>query len=268
MAAAFALGGKLIGAFAGEPEGWRWALYCLCGPLILATLAMLLLREPQRTDVVVHSPSVRESWRELWRYRAVIAPLLIGMVTVEVAIGAALVWAAPTFTRDFNLAPDRIGGIMAAALLVSGIAGPVAGGVLADFCQRTGGPPRTTVMLSGLALLSAAAGLFALLPDATPASVLLASFMTLVGALLVAGSALFMIVIPNEMRGLCMGVLSGACMLFGVGIAPLFVSVLSGVLGGGGAIGVALTSVCVVAGLLGAATFALGSRAVMRTAVA
>lgn len=177
--AAFALGGMLL-AMAGASSGsWRSALLWMCVLLVPTVLLMLALREPPRTGVNVINPPLREVWPQLWRYRNVIMPLLLARVMVWIADGAVLVWGAPIFARNFALAPERIGAIMGTALLVSGISGPILGGVLADFCQRSGGPRRTMTALAVVTLLEAPAALFALAPSATLAGIVLTAFLTL-----------------------------------------------------------------------------------------
>src|SRR2546426_882375 len=117
------------------------------GLLVPILLLMLLLREPPRTEVVVEKPPLSAVWPELWRYRAVAAPLQLARATLFIADGAVFVWGAPLFSRQFHLPVDRIGATMRVVLLVSGLLGP-AGGPLVDFCQRYGGPRRTMMTLA------------------------------------------------------------------------------------------------------------------------
>ncbi len=104
-------------------------------------------------------------------------------------------------------------------------------------------------------------------PGVASASVLLALGTTIIGATLSMGVTLFTIVVPNEVRGLCLSISAATNSLFGVALAPVFVSVLSGLIGGPSMIGTALTLVCVTASLFGAATFAFGRRCFPRTAI-
>jgi MFS family permease len=260
MAAVFAAGGGLLAVYGSGPDGWRSALIWLTVPLAMVAIAMLATREPTRTDIAIKSPSIREAWPELWRYRAVIVPLLVGVVMIEIAIGAVLVWTAPMLSRSFALGPERIGAIMATGLVVSGVVGPIAGGVLADISQRTGGPRQTMYVLTVLAFLGVPTGFFALMPGVAAASILLVAFTVLISAGCVMGTTLFTIVIPNELRGLCMAMLTAACVLIGNGLAPVMVSLLSGVIGGPVMIGKALTLVAATTSVLGAGIFALGAR--------
>jgi MFS family permease len=260
MSAAFALGGMLLAEYGSAPEAWRRSMLWLTVSLIPIIALMLAMREPARSGCAIDSPSARDTGMELWRYRAVITPLLVGVVMAEIAVMAVLIWASPTLSRHFSLAPDRIGVIMATGLLISGILGPVLGGVLADLCQRTGGPRRTLAVLGGLSILSAPAGLFSIMPTVGSASVLLVILLTVIGAILVTGTALFTIVIPNELRGLCMALLAATSVLFGVAFAPLAVSSLSTAIGGAPMIGQALAWVSVTASAIAAVAFLSGIR--------
>ena len=258
MSAAFALGG-LLATPGSAVSDWRWAMGWLGAPLIPVVLLMLLMREPLRTVPAAERPSARQTRGALWQYRSTILPLAAGVVAAEFAVMAVLTWAASALSRSFTLAPDRIGAIMAVALVVSGIVGPLGGGILADLCQRKGGPRRTMWAVSSLVLLGVPAGLFSVVSDTAVASVLLIAFVTIMGAIVVSGTALFTIVVPSHVRGLSMALLAAACALFGVGLAPVTVSVLSGLLSGSNALGNALTWVCVASSLIGAGTFGLGA---------
>jgi predicted MFS family arabinose efflux permease len=265
--AAFALGGALLAMSGSEPEGWRWSMLWLNAVLVPILLLSLLLREPNRTGLVIANPTARQIWGELRHYRIVIVVIATAIVLVEIAIGAMLIWGAPMLSRNYGLPPETVGGTMAMGMLLSGVLGPIVGGMLADLCQRTGGPRRTVSVLGGIALVSAPAGLFAFLPGVTGASILLVSVMTIMLVVVVMGMALFTIVIPNELRGLCMSALVAACILSGLAVAPLAVSLLSSAMGGLIMIGKALSIVCVAASLLAAMTFAMGRAYVPREAV-
>ena len=123
------------------------------------------------------------------------------------------------------------------------------------------------LVLSLLSLLSIPAALFAVVPGVTLASGLLIVFLTLVSAILVAATALLTIVVPNELRGLCIAGSAAANVIVGTGLAPVTISVLAGMLGGPIMIGRALAAVCVLAATFGAALFSFGRRYYPRVAV-
>ena len=208
MSTAFALGGTLLAMSAAADSGWRWAMSWLSVPLIPIILVMLGLREPPRRGTVIARPSNRQAFAELWRYREVAIPIALGGVVAMIGDGAAMIWAAPTLSRQFKIPPDRVGALVATVLLVSGLVGPLVGGVLADICQRTRGPRRTMAAAAGLTLLSVPLGLFAVATHVQWFTVLFTAFMTIGVALNVMMPALTTIVIPNELRGVCMAVMS------------------------------------------------------------
>jgi MFS family permease len=258
--AAFALGGALLTIVGLGPHSWRWAMFWMNAPLVAVLFTMLATREPPRTGVAIKDPTPRESYVEFWRYRGVIVPLLIGEAMIGTALGAPMIWAAPTLSRSLSLSPERVGAIMALVMLVSGVVGPIWGGVLADFCQRTGGPRRSVFALGGLTLLCTPMSLFAVAPGAVVSGFLLVLFIASISAASVMGTTLITVVIPNELRGLCIGVVTATTVLFSVGLAPLMVSLLSGAIGGAGLIGRALAMVCALTCFLATLTFGFGIR--------
>lgn len=264
--AAFALGGAFLAMSDAGADAWRSAMLMLVAPLIPVLALMFAMREPSRTERTPENRSAREVWPELWRERAVIAPLLAGMILLEMAFMAVYVWAAPTLARTFDLPPERTGAIMAMGLMLSGLLGPIAGGFLADHCQRRGGPRRAIAVLSGIGLSSLPAGCFAFVPHIALASALLVTFMVIVCAALAMGTALFTVVVPGEVRGLGMSIMFAGNTLFGVALAPMMVSALAGVIGGAASVGKALALVGITSMLLAAAVLAAGRRNLSRVA--
>lgn len=253
--AAFALGGTLLVMMAGsehQVEDWRLSLLWMAAVVVPVLPAMLLVREPPRTGLAVENPPLRRVWPELWQYRTVAVPIQLARASLFIADGAVFVWGAPLFSRTYHLSPDRIGAIMGAALLAGGLLGPALGGPLVDFCQRRGGPRLAITAMAVVALLSLPAALFPLMADANVAGLMLGIFLTLGFTIAAAALALTLIVIPGELRGLNLGISLIVGSLFFVGLAPLAVSGLSGMLGGEAMIGMALAIVCVTMSLLNA----------------
>lgn len=255
-AAAFAFGGALIVSMS-----WEQVVLATALPLAAIACALLVLREPVRTAVVRGNQSIRQAIVEAWAYRRAIAPTLTGIVLVEIGINAALSWAAPALSRAHSLAADRVGFIVATAVLVSGVVGPMSGGMLADLCQRSGGSERSLRALGAVSFLGAFAALFPVLPNETWAASLLVVFLTAISAIIVMSTTLFTVVIPNEIRGLCITVMIGTTVIFGLALAPLCVSALSTLSGGDAQLGSALAVVGVVSCVGAGVVFGLASRA-------
>lgn len=150
--------------------------------------------------------------------------------------------------------------MMGVVLLVSGILGPALGGPLADYCQRHGGPRRTVTALAVIALVSLPAALFTFMPTSNSAAAAMVVFLIFGFMISTAGVTLSIIVIPGELRGVYLGATFTVGSIFFVGLAPIAVSALSGLLGGEPMIGRALAIVCASASLLGAVVFAFSAR--------
>src|SRR5882762_5560032 len=84
MSAAFALGGALLESGRAESHAWRWTMAEMSGPLVVATVFALGLREPPRSGVLLEGRQ-GGGLQELWSIRGILGPLLAGMVAVETA---------------------------------------------------------------------------------------------------------------------------------------------------------------------------------------
>ncbi len=262
--AAFALGGALLVMMAGNEVGhqepWRLSLLWMAAILIPVILLMLLIREPVRAGVKEKLP-LRAIWPGLCRTRTVAIPLQIARAALFIADGAVYVWGAPLFARVHHLPPDRVGALMGVVLLAGGLLGPLLGGPLVDYCQRRGGTRQAVTAMAGIALLSVpAAALFPLMPDANLAALMLGFFLILGWTIAAAAMALILVVMPPELRGLHIGISIVVGSLFFVGLAPIAVSGLSGVLGGEAMIGRALAIVCATMSILNGLVLFIGRR--------
>ena len=258
LSAAFMFGGLLLGKLGFN--GWHRVIFYLDLPIVLIACILLQLAEPAREPRPSEEMQERGSFRELWQHRHVVGTIVTGLVMGDMAVFAVLTWALPAFVRSFSLPPERIGALMSATVLVSGVIGPAVGGFLADACQKTGGTRKTVYCLSLLALVSCPVGLFPVMKNLAAAIVMLVSFSTIGNAILVTGIALTTVVVPRSIRGLTIAFSASVQNLVGIGLVPLIVSTLSAALGGGAKIGIALAIVCTVAGIVASVTFASGAR--------
>lgn len=202
----------------------------LGGAVLLLPLA--LLREPRRYETEAGDHSLRTALHEIWARRGFLVPLYLAYVAVIMADVAAAVWAAPILERFYHQAPADYGGWMGAVVLGPGILGGLIGGVAADIGHKSrikGG------LLIG-AVIGAAIGVPAAAFCIMPSVPLYAVFL---GLLLFAGAVMGLItatamalVIPNEIRGVCLAVLMVVGGVLGFGVAPILVTTVSRVLGG------------------------------------
>jgi len=255
MSIALALGGALLGIIPPRLHAWHWAIAGMSAPLLLPALLALALREPNRYGDLPQPDSQTDGIAALWQGRRVIAPLLIGVLALETALGAVMTWTVSVLSREFHLPPTRGGSLLGMLFLVSGLAGPVIGGTLADYTQRSGGPRRTLAMLGSIAIFAMAPALFPMTADIRWALTVLVLFMTAITAACVMGGTLFTIAIPAAARGISISLMTATSILFGVGVAPIAVSFVSTELGGPTAIGTALAYVSATATAVGGAAF-------------
>nr|WP_047166836.1 MFS transporter [Sphingomonas sp. Y57] len=259
-AAAFALGGALLTALPSADGSWRITMGWLTVPLLPVALLLLILREPARAQGEMPQAGLGAALHGLRGRRRALAAVTLGIMLTETAIGAILIWAAPFLARQHALPPDQIGTLMALTMLASGLIGPLLGGLLADRSQRVGGPRLTLTMLAGLSLLAAPLAAFGWVSSTALVATLLICSATMLLAIAVMGIALFTILAPPAIRGLCSSLLMAGILLFSLGLAPSLVSETTRWLGGEGQLGAALSLIGITASPLAALVFGLGSR--------
>lgn len=268
VAAGFALTGALYGLFTsgsiaplGTLSAWRAVHVVLAGAALLLILPVLLLREPARAEVAssTHAPP-RQVLAELWSRRAFLVPLFIGQVSVVMADAAANIWAAPVLARSYGQAPEQFSGWLGAVLLGAGVGGAILGGFAADRGHRTG---RRGGLLYGAivaAILGVPMALFPVMPDVT-------SFAVTFGLLQLGGtitglitSVALTVMIPNELRGLCIGAFIAIAGIIGFGASPTLVAAISDLLGGEAMVGRALAIVGVTTSAIAVVAFVQAAR--------
>lgn len=241
QAGAFALTGWLLGLFVAGTAGawfagfapWRSAHIALAILSAALILPLLLLREPPRREVEAGPDApFGVVARELWSRRAFLIPLFIGQVTVVMADAAAGIWAAPVLIRNHGLQPEEFAGWFGAIVLAAGVFGAILGGLAADWGQKTGRRGGLLIGATIAAAVGVPAALFPAMPSVTgfaAALCLLVLCGTITGLIT---SVALTVLIPNELRGLCIGAFIAIAGLIGFGIAPTMVTWVSAAMGG------------------------------------
>lgn len=267
VAAAFALSGWLFGLFVhrfapfGALQPWRSTHVALAILSALLLLPLLTLREPQRHEVE-SSPDApfRVVARELWSRRSFLGPLFAGQIAVVMADVAAGVWVAPVLTRTYGLQPQDFGGWIGALVFIAGIAGAILGGVSADLGQksrRRGGILLGAVIAAGLGIPAALFPIMPGIPALACALFLLVACGAITGLVI---SVALTVLIPNELRGLCISAFIAIAGLIGYGLAPWLVTWVCGLLGGESHLAMGLAIVGVVVSTLSFLAFVLAMR--------
>lgn len=269
IALAFALSGALFGVFAhGAVPAWfaglmPWRSVHLCLSIVslLAILPLFALREPDRQEVAAgtHAP-FKVVAGELWARRVFLIPLFIGQISVVMADAAAGIWVSPVLSRRFGLQPDQFAGWMGALLFGSGVVGAIVGGLSADWGQKSGRRGGLLIGAVAAAAVGVPAALFPIMPS-VPLLALAVGFLVTCGAVTgVVTSVALTVLIPNELRGLCIGAFIAIAGLIGYGLAPTLVAAASGMLGGEAHLAQGLAIVGVVTSAVSVVAFAMAMR--------
>jgi MFS family permease len=242
MAAAFAVGGWLSGALIGVDWSWLvpgglkpWrAVHLVVGVAsVLLSIPLLLLREPARHETGnAPDAALAPVLRELWTRRGFLAPLFIGQVSVVMADTAAAIWATPVLMRNHGLQPAQFSAWLGGIILLSGIVGSTLGGFAADYgqkSQRRGGILWGAVVA---AALSVAAALYPVAPSVGGFAMGLALFLICGVICGIITATAIAVLVPNEVRGVCLGAFIVVGSVVGLGVAPTLVTLVSSALGG------------------------------------
>ncbi|GAA0655645.1 MFS transporter [Brevundimonas lenta] len=273
QAGAFAIGGMLFSVLAASTAAplfgltaWRATHVWFAVGSAALILPLFFLAEPTRKEVSKPGAALGISLQELWERRRFLAPLFIGQVGVVMADVSAGVWAAPVLMRNYGLQPADFAGWMGLAFLVAGVFGAVLGGFAADWGHKRypgKGILIGAVIASGLSIPMA---LFPIMPQVAGFGVLL-SLLLLCGTIagLITATAIAVLV-PNEIRGLCLGAFVVIGALVGLGVAPTAVTLGSTLLGGEDKLGLALTITGVATSILAFVAFFMAWRAAPKSA--
>jgi MFS family permease len=273
---AYALAGVLLGrlpaAFAGTGAlaslaPWRLVQIVFAVSVLAAAALLCFMREPVRREAgTALGGTLRLALCELWAYRSLLAPLVVGMVTVGMADAAASIWAVPVLTRTFHQTPADFGSWMGVLNLGCGLVGAALGGMAADFGQRMKG--RGGVLIGAVlgAALSIPAALFPVMPSVALFAMLMALLLTSGACVNIAATSAVTVLLPNELRGICISLIAGVIGLVAVGVAPLLVSLGAQLAGRGADIVAPLTWVGVLTSVCGTLAFVYAMRVASRRA--
>lgn len=271
-ALAFAIGGAVYGWLqAGDISlaglvAWRGMHLVFALASLALILPLFLLREPARREVGQKGAALGPSLAALWARRGFLAPLFIGQISVIMADNAALTWSASVLSRNFDQTPDQFAGWLGGLLLGAGILGAVIGGLASDLGHKRW--PGKGILLGAVicSVIAIPCALFPVMPTVF-------GFAAMLTVLLIAGTATGLmtatsiaVLVPNEYRGLCLGAFVVVGVLFGFGVAPTVVTLLSQAMGGDGNLGMALAIIGGVSAVGAAIAFFISMLAAPKTA--
>lgn len=256
-------------SFAASPEtatsmgwsGWRFAVATLGLIQIVILAIFLFVREPARREAIVAEPGTKAaSFGELRSHIGLLLPLTLGMITVTAADAAAFIWAVPVLTRSFHLQPADFGAWMGALLFISSALGVLLGGIGVDLANRLGGGRAMMLAAAGGALLSIPAALFPLAPAVPVFALALGILLICGGMVAVVSMTAVAILIPNQLRGMSIGLAVSSTTLISQGIGPYAVSAMANFLGTGQSLAYPLALVGTITNVIGVISFWFAGR--------
>ena len=259
--------GRLFDVFSHLPPGllhgltaWR-ALYLLMGASSLLLVPLLLtVREPGRQEMDGDARSFVVTVRELWQHRGFIAPLLGALLFNVLAFVGTSTWPAPLLTRRFGLTPGQFSGWLSAVTLITGIIGALLGGWLAEQGRRRAGAPGVLLPAVVASMFAAPAMAFGIAPTVSLFAAALGVCLFFAAALPIIGVVSISLNLPNDLRGLAIGLYAASSMLFAVAGGPTLIAITSRALGGEAKLGEAILVVSAPSTILAAILFAVAMR--------
>lgn len=239
---------------------WRVLYYGAAVACLILLPLLAMVREPARQERDAQTPSLLSALRELWAYRGFVAPVVAGLLFSTIAFTAPTVWAPPLLIRNFGLTPGGFAGWFSAVTLVGSILGALAAGPLAEFGRRRTGP--RGVLLPALVAVAMAAplGCFGLAPTVPLFAAMLGLSLLCNAVVQMVGVFAFTLNLPNEIRGIGLGVYTLVAALLGTATAPAAIALVSRALGGEAMLGQAIAAVSVPCAILSALFFGLAMR--------
>ena len=142
--------GYIAGGAVGQRFGWRPAFFMVGLPGLLLAALCARLPEPPREERADQAPASPMAYATLFKIPSFALCTLAG-AAMTFALGGFAVWMPSFFVRQWGLDVGKAGTIFGAITVVSGIAGSLAGGWLADHAQRY--TSRAYFAVSGLGLV-------------------------------------------------------------------------------------------------------------------
>lgn len=236
-------------------EPWRgiFLFYCIVSALLIP--ATLSLKEPVRQEL---SEAGGGTFKELWGYRAFLVPLFLGIMFLNGTNGVG-VWLFPALTRIYHLEPGEFAPWMSALGLFAGFAGLIISIRLVEFGRRRGSSGAIIAPAVPAALLCGVGSLLATMPSIYLFAALAAVF-TIASAVAISLPVLAVnFVVPNNLRGLSMGIYV-VLVALASGVSAPIVGWLGEQLGGELMIGWAMAIAGVAFSLLTALCYAVAAK--------
>jgi len=211
----------------GELKAWQLTLILTGGPGILLAFLVFSFREPARrahhrdtTEPPQLLPYLRKDWR-------IMAPMLVGMMLLSMAILAAGSWVPTYLQRQYGLLPQQYGPILTAINLVAA-ATLVFKGMIVDWLRSRGMTDAHLRFLSWILIICTPLSLIAFLTSSlTLFWICYAIIDILAGQFVLYIGATVQLVAPSFVRGRIMALVQACFTLVGMGLGPLVTAIIT-----------------------------------------
>lgn len=255
----------------GVLKPWQMTLLIVGLPgVLLAGVFFVTVRDPERKGTGREPSSggqpvsggfpIREILRYLALHRRAFAAHFIGFGCLALVLFALLFWSPAYLFRNYGLSSREVGLYLGFLVLISNSAGVLSSGWLADRLTRMGRKDAAmrTGMIGGLAVILPAA-LFSFMPGFHGTLAMLALAMYFASFPLPVAAAALQVMAPNQMRAQVTALFFLALNVIGItGGATLVALGTDYVFRDEKMVGISMSLVAAVAGVLGAALLAMG----------
>ena len=221
----------LGGGWINDHYGWRTAIQVIALPgLVLAVIAWFTLREPPRGmsdhKSGVDAPPMMQTFRYMWQTKS-IRQLIIGSTLLIIVGYGAVAWLPSFFIRVHDMSATKVGGILALMIGIGGGLGTAFGGMIADRLGKRDVRWNFWVV-GGVGIFTAPFSFIAYMSPDLQSTLIWLLIPMLTGALYF-GPTLAMLhtLVKPEMRSLASAIMLFINNIFGLGIGPLGVGMIS-----------------------------------------
>jgi MFS family permease len=250
-------GGVLHALVSACGAPWRAVLVVLGASGLVLALSLVFVREPPRRE---EGPAAASGAPNLaLRDWVRLAPLLLAVAGVSLAVACVVAWGPTVFVRRFHLPTGAVGVRVGLSFSCGGTIGVFFGGVLGDWVRRRGGAKaRLRLCLLG-ALTAAPCAAFGLASGPTLSLLALTLFVAASDMAISSGITSILDAVSNRQRGAATALTFFLNVALGAGLGPILVALVGHSAAGGG-LGVSILWVTTPVFALVIALLALASR--------
>ena len=260
----------IAGGWIADNYGWRTAIQVIALPgFLLAIIAWFTLKDPPRgmsdEGDTASAPPLMVTIKYMWQTPSM-RQLLIGSTLIIIVGYGAVAWLPSYFIRVHGMTATQVGTILALMIGFGGAIGTTMGGIIADRMGKKN--VRWNMWLVGIVgIVAAPFSVMGYLAPTGTVALLWLIVPTMVGAFYF-GPTLAMLhtLVKPEMRSLASAILLFINNIFGLGIGPLSVGIMSDALApayGTRSLGIALALIVMI-GIWGSIHYLIAGRSIGR----